>query len=909
MSDLWDYGDAGGDDVTIWDGPSQGDAVPEDDASSDDEGGGRRAKRKGSRKGKAGAPAKRGRKGGKEPEQLQEPEQQQQPEVFVLSDEEDDLLVLPTPAGNHQRGGTAGGVADAPGPPPTTAPTALKNLDPKTQHSLAVEHELLQVLQEVTRPFDSGLSPLHLRTRRPLRPLAAHKAAGPNKPPADASGSGCAAAAASGCDAGAAGPSGRADAASRASAGANPHDPPAAEAAAAGPADGDRVLLKLAWAAGRDGHVMLRVLRSDPISKLLEKFREVPRIRQLCGDARKLRFLFDGDDLSKTPDATPADLDLEDDMMIDVKLEGEVELANVELTDRAGEASGARPYGSAGEDPWNVRAAAGTSGGMSYDGVSAHSGTPRVNAYGGAESYEEAADPARLLFAGGIASQPYKGGGGGRGSPVSRLADRLAAKWKIILLAWVALAVVGILVAVPVSLAAGSVHRSPPPPAPPSPPSPTPPSPPPAPPSPAPPSPDPPSPGPPSPGPPSPAPPSPAPPPPAMLRDLCSYNSSSLPADPRVAPVRYDLRLSLPDGAFTAANVSTNGVAAAPATPATFTASASAHLNVTTDTACLVLNAAGLSFSGLQVTLAGGGSAAGAGGSGGGAGRRRRLVEGVAICVCGSGSGCAAASCEGVVRPAGSGAVVLDLAPLVLPAGAAVQLDFSYSGIVRQASEGAGLFASDPWVADTPAGSPLPAGVLLTTQLEGPGARQLLPSLDDPSFKAVFAVSVELPTGLTALSNMPGTSQPAATPGRTLFTFLAAREQVGPGGGVEGAGFGVNLTAAAAAAATPESADAVLAVRLAAVQDAQSIVHDAVMLAFSPFTAAPTPPLLPAGAVPGAAAAGNAAPMPVVLAAIDAALTSPLSYTGAGLYSLAQFAMLALENLQGSFCVHARARM
>ena len=56
--------------------------------------------------------------------------------------------------------------------------------------------------------------------------------------------------------------------------------------------------------------------------------------------------------------------------------------------------------------------------------------------------------------------------------------------------------------------------------------------------------------------------------------------------------------------------------------------------------------------------------------------------------------------------------------------------------------------------------------------------------------------------------------------------------------------------------------------------------------------------LLPAGAVPGLSAAGNAAPVPLVLAAIDAGLAGPLSRTGAGLHSIAQLSLYALEMLQ-----------
>ncbi|GFR40362.1 hypothetical protein Agub_g909 [Astrephomene gubernaculifera] len=98
----------------------------------------------------------------------------------------------------------------------------------------------------------------------------------------------------------------------------------ASGAAAADPDGGagggeDRVLLKLVWGTGKDGFLKLRVARSDPISKLVEKFREIARQRNLCRDPSKIKFLFDGDDLAKTPNTTPEELDLEDDMIIDIK--------------------------------------------------------------------------------------------------------------------------------------------------------------------------------------------------------------------------------------------------------------------------------------------------------------------------------------------------------------------------------------------------------------------------------------------------------------------------------------------------------------------------------------------------------------------------------------------------------------
>ncbi|KAG2429586.1 hypothetical protein HXX76_010820 [Chlamydomonas incerta] len=529
--------------------------------------------------------------------------------------------------------------------------------------------------------------------------------------------------------------------------------------------------------------------------------------------------------------------------------EGEVELADINLTDasnrQAGDAGASGGYRVSGGGQWGAGgpAGAGSSGG-GYGGYgsggggggygktsgSGMYGAPMASSSGGGGvgySYVPTAggegaggggdpygdgDASRLLNSGALGvSSGYPRGAGGF---FQRLSDKLAARWKLVLLAWLAIAIVGIVIAVPVSLTAGSPTRSPPPPMPPAPPSPDPPSPPPAPPSPAPPSPNPPtppSPAPPSPEPPSPAPPVPPPPPPASLRDLCTYNGTALPSDPRAAPQSYSLALSLPDAAAFAAPPTTgaNGVSASPANPsgagaavgAPFTGVATVTLAITADTSCLVFNAAGLNISRVDWALVAAapppsppspappspappspappGAPAGSGGGGGVGIRRQAQSSGGgaaganATCVCGCGDG---HDCTGSVIAASSAALVLDLGGAVLSAGSAVALTFTYSGAVGAPAGGVGLFASEPWVADLPAAAAAAAangtGVLLTTQLEGAGAGLLLPCFDTPAYKATFTLSVEAPAGLTALSNTPlATSAPAATPGRTVYTF------------------------------------------------------------------------------------------------------------------------------------------
>ncbi|KXZ45131.1 hypothetical protein GPECTOR_58g580 [Gonium pectorale] len=387
--------------------------------------------------------------------------------------------------------------------------------------------------------------------------------------------------------------------------------------------------------------------------------------------------------------------------------EGEVELADIQLTDgsrQAGEASttgGAGASWGPGGSPDPYRGGERPDNGLMYGGAhgDTYDATPNENA-----------DGLRLL--GADFSQTYKAPSGG--GPLERLSNRIAARWKIVILAWLAMAFVGIIIAVPVSL-----------------------------------------------------------------------TLTTLPSDPRARPLAYELRLSLPAGAFVAPNISANGVVQPPpastassAPLGSFDASASLLLNMTTDTSCLVLQAAALNISRVNVSVVsnpdpGSGSGATSGGSGG-LGRRRLAQSASASaswCLCGCD---AVLSCASSVLQASSESIVLDLGSRVLAAGSQVRLSLSYSGPIRSTAEGYGLFVSDPWVGDTPAnGSALPADVLLTTQLEGRGARHLLPSLDEPSYKATFKVSVELPAGLTALSNTPGTAAPAATDGRTVYSFLA----------------------------------------------------------------------------------------------------------------------------------------
>ncbi len=91
---------------------------------------------------------------------------------------------------------------------------------------------------------------------------------------------------------------------------------------------------------------------------------------------------------------------------------------------------------------------------------------------------------------------------------------------------------------------------------------------------------------------------------------------------------------------------------------------------------------------------------------------------------------------------------------------------------------------------------------MLVTQFEVADARRMFPGWDEPAFKAVFHLSVTLPAGMTAVSNMPGRSTTTATGQQNVLfdatprmsTYLLAL-LAGDMGAVRGAADGVQMSA------------------------------------------------------------------------------------------------------------------
>lgn len=90
------------------------------------------------------------------------------------------------------------------------------------------------------------------------------------------------------------------------------------------------------------------------------------------------------------------------------------------------------------------------------------------------------------------------------------------------------------------------------------------------------------------------------------------------------------------------------------------------------------------------------------------------------------------------------------------------QLALDYAGKIG--TQAVGLFALDY---DSPAGRKR----ALYTQFEAADARRMIPSWDEPAYKATFALKVTVPEGWTAVSNMPVANRTEVGEGRSRVQF------------------------------------------------------------------------------------------------------------------------------------------
>jgi aminopeptidase N len=175
-----------------------------------------------------------------------------------------------------------------------------------------------------------------------------------------------------------------------------------------------------------------------------------------------------------------------------------------------------------------------------------------------------------------------------------------------------------------------------------------------------------------------------------------------------VRPTHYDVAL-VPD-----------------ASRSTFTGKAGIVLDVLTPTASITLNAADLAFSRAALTPAAGGA----------------TIE-------------AKTSIDADAQTA----TFTFSRPL---AKGSYRLALDYTGVIGQ--QAVGLFSLDY---DTPDGKKR----ALYTQFENSDARRMIPSWDEPAYKASFTLEAAIPAGQMAVSNMPVEKTTALADGRSLVRF------------------------------------------------------------------------------------------------------------------------------------------
>ena len=90
------------------------------------------------------------------------------------------------------------------------------------------------------------------------------------------------------------------------------------------------------------------------------------------------------------------------------------------------------------------------------------------------------------------------------------------------------------------------------------------------------------------------------------------------------------------------------------------------------------------------------------------------------------------------------------------------KLVLDYTGVIG--TQASGLFSLDY---DTPAGKKR----ALYTQFENSDARRMIPSWDEPNYKATFTLEATVPAGEMAVSNMPAAKTTTLADGRSLVNF------------------------------------------------------------------------------------------------------------------------------------------
>lgn len=221
----------------------------------------------------------------------------------------------------------------------------------------------------------------------------------------------------------------------------------------------------------------------------------------------------------------------------------------------------------------------------------------------------------------------------------------------------------------------------------------------------------------------------------------CTFSGVLIP-DALAAPLQYNLTLALTWDHF----LSVPGRIP----PSTFQAASVATLQMRRSATCLVLHSQGLQYK--QIDL--------------------RVNGGNTKCLCGTDSGCPDTSCLNIITaaPVSSKVASSDGMSIVhlqqeVKAGDVISLSTIYTGLLGTRETALHRSWGFPYGSET--------AHLISTQFKESHARQVLPCLDEPQYRARFTLAVELPKPMTALSTMPivSTRTPSTLHGLKLVTF------------------------------------------------------------------------------------------------------------------------------------------
>jgi len=219
----------------------------------------------------------------------------------------------------------------------------------------------------------------------------------------------------------------------------------------------------------------------------------------------------------------------------------------------------------------------------------------------------------------------------------------------------------------------------------------------------------------------------------------CSYAGALIPEE-LVVPQEYNLSVHLSWGHF----LTVRGKAA----PTLFAATSTATFKALRATKCIVLHSQGLNYSEVSITV----------------------NDKEEKCLCGTAAGCGTKDCTSVISPAKDatglwshhGMAIVKLGHQV-ESGDTFTLSTLYTAPLGTHENGLYRSWGFPYGSET--------ANLISTQFKESWARQVLPCLDEPQFRATFNLAVEVPPPMVALSTMPVKARSPTQRGLMLVTF------------------------------------------------------------------------------------------------------------------------------------------